>query len=341
VLLHANFVGFAPLPDGRHEAVVRTLGGKEIRVRARAFVLAFGTFEIVRMLQQPYVSGEATPWNANPWLGKGYYDHVDVIVGTVRVTDRKRFESLFENLFLGGYKYNPKLKLSEDMQRRDGLLQACGAFIFSTSYKENAENLRHFIRSLRRGKLPANWRELPRHFLGVARVALPMVIRYLRSNRAFHPRNAAIQLRVTTEQIPVVQSTITLGQERDALGLPTLVLDWMVDGREMESVARCAETIQEYLAREGMATVDLDPRITARDPALLAEGDDTNHQMGGARIGSDGTTGVVDPDLKVFGAPDVYVAGAAVFPTSGFVNCTFTAIALALRLNETLRGRHG
>lgn len=341
VLLHANFVGFAPLPDGRHEAVVRTLGGKEVRVRARAFVLACGTFEIVRMLQQPYVSGEAAPWNANPWLGRGYYDHIDVIVGTVRVADRKRFDSLFENVFLGGYKYNPKLKLSEAVQRRDGLLQACGAFIFSTSYKENAENLRHFMRSLRRGKLPANWRELPRHFIGVARVALPMVVRYLRSNRAFHPRNAAIQLRVTTEQVPVAQSAITRGDERDALGLPVLSLNWTVDGREIETVAACAENIRDLLAREGIATVDLDARITARDAALLEEGDDTNHQMGGARIGADPATGVVDPDLKVFGTDDVYVAGAAVFPTSGFVNCTFTAIALALRLNQKLRAAHG
>lgn len=341
VLLHANLVGFAPLPGGGHEAVIRAFDGKEARVRARAFVLACGTFEIVRLLQQPYMNGEATAWGANPLLGRAYYDHVDVIAGTVQVTDRKRFDSLFENVFLKGYKYNPKLKLSEEAQRKHGLLQACGAFIFSTSYKDNAANLRHFVRSLRRGKLPANWRALPRHFLGVMRVALPMVVRYLRSNRAFHPRSAAIQLRITTEQIPVQRSAITRSAQRDGLGMPALVLDWAVDGREIATVAACAEAIRDCLAREGIATIALDPRLAACDPALLADGDDTNHQMGGARMGADAASGVVDPELKVFGAPDIYVAGAAALPTSGFINCTFTAIALGLRLNHTLRRGDG
>jgi choline dehydrogenase-like flavoprotein len=42
--------------------------------------------------------------------------------------------------------------------------------------------------------------------------------------------------------------------------------------------------------------------------------------------------GVVDRDLKVFGTRNLYVAGAAVYPTTGFANPTFTAIALGLRL---------
>jgi len=48
--------------------------------------------------------------------------------------------------------------------------------------------------------------------------------------------------------------------------------------------------------------------------------------------------GVVDRDLKVFGSRNLYVAGAAVFPTSGAVNPTLTAIALGLRLAKNLAG---
>lgn len=340
VILQANCMGFAPIENGRHEIAVRDFRGHEVRIRARAIVLACGTFEIVRLLQQPYLTGTPTPWGDNPWLGRAFYDHIDVSVGKVKIKDKKRFDSLFENVFLNGYKFNPKLKLTEETQRSKDLLQACGAFIFTTSYKENAANLRHFMRSLRRGELPENWLQLPSHIFAIAKVALPMVLRYLRSNRTFHPKNASITLRVTTEQIPIASSRIAQGDRRDALGMPVLDLHWAVDGREINTVAECAEAIKTFVEREGLATIELDPRIAARDRSLLDEGDDTNHQMGGARMAIDPSDGVVDPHLRVHGTRDIYVAGAATMPTSGFVNCTLTAVALGMRLNQCLRDQH-
>jgi hypothetical protein len=337
VITHANVVGFAPLADGGHEIVIRSHRGHEKRLRARAIVLACGTMEISRLLLMPYADGSLPPWHANPFLGRCFYDHAAVVVGDVKISDKRRFDSVFENVFLNGYKYNPKLKLSEKIQRDRGLLQACGAFIFATSYKHNAEMLRHFMRSLRRGRLPGNWFDMPRHFFALAKVAVPMVLRYLRSNRAFHPRGSSVQLQITVEQIPIMASHLSLTTERDRLGMPTLELDWQLDGRELETVAVCAEEIKQQLEALGLATVDLDPRVATRDRALLAQADDTNHQMGGARMGASAAEGVVDSDLKVFGTRDIFVAGAAAMPTSGFVNCTLTAIALGLRLADHLR----
>lgn len=46
--------------------------------------------------------------------------------------------------------------------------------------------------------------------------------------------------------------------------------------------------------------------------------------------------GVVDRDLKVFGTRNLYVLGAAAFPTGSYANPTLTAIAFALRLAEHL-----
>jgi choline dehydrogenase-like flavoprotein len=45
---------------------------------------------------------------------------------------------------------------------------------------------------------------------------------------------------------------------------------------------------------------------------------------------------VVDSNLRVFGTDNLYVSGAAVFPSTGFANCTLTAIALGLRLCDWL-----
>ncbi len=46
--------------------------------------------------------------------------------------------------------------------------------------------------------------------------------------------------------------------------------------------------------------------------------------------------GVVDADCKVFGTDNLYVAGAAVFPSASFANPTYTAMALAYRLSNHL-----
>jgi choline dehydrogenase-like flavoprotein len=46
--------------------------------------------------------------------------------------------------------------------------------------------------------------------------------------------------------------------------------------------------------------------------------------------------GVVDRDLQVWGAPNLYVASAAVFPTSSHSNPTLTVLALAARLVDKL-----
>jgi len=46
--------------------------------------------------------------------------------------------------------------------------------------------------------------------------------------------------------------------------------------------------------------------------------------------------GVVDPNCRVFGTRNLYVAGSSVFPTSGLANPTLTLLALAMRLSDHL-----
>jgi choline dehydrogenase-like flavoprotein len=61
-----------------------------------------------------------------------------------------------------------------------------------------------------------------------------------------------------------------------------------------------------------------------------------NHHIGTTRMADDG---VVDPDCRVHGIENLFVAGSSVFPTGGYVNPTLTIVALALRLADHIAKR--
>lgn len=67
-----------------------------------------------------------------------------------------------------------------------------------------------------------------------------------------------------------------------------------------------------------------------------------NHQMGTMRMGDDESTSVVDPDGRVRGVSNMFVADGSVFPTSGGYNPTLTIQAMAWRTADrvvaSLRG---
>jgi choline dehydrogenase-like flavoprotein len=72
--------------------------------------------------------------------------------------------------------------------------------------------------------------------------------------------------------------------------------------------------------------------------ALVPQG---GHHIGTVRMGDDASSSVVNPNGEVWGCRGLFVAGTAVFPTSGFANPTLTAVALAFRLAEYLVLRRG
>jgi choline dehydrogenase-like flavoprotein len=51
------------------------------------------------------------------------------------------------------------------------------------------------------------------------------------------------------------------------------------------------------------------------------------------------TTGVVGSDCRVWGTANVFIGGAAVFPSSGHANTTLTALALVARLAPMLAAK--
>ncbi len=315
---------------------VRSADGGVRRFAGRRVILANGTVEIARLLKLPLADGGAAPWAGNEWLGKGFADHVDGWAGEVTPVDKRRFHNLFDNAFLDGIKYAPKLKPSAHTQEQRKLLGISGYFLFNSSFQEHLFNAKLLLRSLLRGRLERQLLPDPRAFASMLRVALPMVVRYVRSSRMYNPTDQGIQLRLCCEQFPVRESAVRLGQKRDGLGMPVVEMDWRIDGREIETMAAFTELVATYLERHGLARIRIDPALAARDPGFVQKLDDGYHHMGTARMADCAARGVVDRDLMLFGTRNLYVAGAAVYPTTGAANPTFTAIALGLRLADAV-----
>jgi choline dehydrogenase-like flavoprotein len=59
--------------------------------------------------------------------------------------------------------------------------------------------------------------------------------------------------------------------------------------------------------------------------------------MGTTRMSRDPRSGIVDPDCRVHGVANLYMAGSSVFPTAGMANPTFAIVALAVRLADHIR----
>jgi len=63
------------------------------------------------------------------------------------------------------------------------------------------------------------------------------------------------------------------------------------------------------------------------------------HILGGAVMGDDPAQSVTDAFGRVHDTDNLYIAGTALFPSSGAVNPTFTLTALASRQADHLLGK--
>ncbi len=341
ILLHAHATGLEFAPDGKRITSVRVAlpDGTATAIHGQRIVLANGTIEIARLLLACAAEQPQAPWAGNPWVGAGFQDHLEMRGGRVHLLDKPRFLRTFQNIVLGGHKYQPKLRLNTG-GGADAALNVTGYFAFESSIAEHLQHLKVLVKSLLRGGLPhQGLGDMLRHIRGMGSAWMPMIVQYLRHHRIYNPADRGVWLVMHAEQVPRDDSRITLDPQRtDRFGMPLASLDWRIGGQpEVRAMAAFVRRIGESLAAAGLARVEIDALLDVEDARALDQATDTYHQCGGARMGHDAHDGVVDSELRVFGTSNLYVAGAAVFRTSSYANPTFTAMALTARLAERLR----
>lgn len=322
----------------------QTLTGRKLRLAARNFVLAAGGLETPRLLLVSRDRQSRGIGNAHDLVGRYFMEHPRTVFGAVQTAPERRL-MLMRGWPLGDGKVQLGLGSNAEAQARGGLLNHY--LTFEEAMSGYAEQ--HYQAAIEVGKvLLRRGHAGGRLELGAARRAPALQnFAYLLSPKEILPhrlwrlvtlarhrlaRNDKPRRYIVVyfcEQPPDPASRIYLGHETDRLGLNRLVLDWRIPTSVPRSIYRLQEMLGAALAQTGLGT--LEPG--GGEPSYT----DASHHMGTTRMGATPRTGVVDPDCRVHGVRNLYIASSAVFPSAGHANPTLTIVALALRLAEHLR----
>lgn len=305
-VLHATVTALTPNASGTAVvgATVKTLGGKTATVKAKRFVLAAG-LENARLLLLSQAASGKPFGNEHDMVGRCVMEHPRVDTGTVALEQRDAVE-----------------------------------FVRKAARKVGSHSLRFDL------QLPAQRcadLEILNHsaFVWRKHKAVDTAPDVLALTDAFadggKKGQRLLHLRIRLEHAPNPDSRITLDEgTTDALGQPVTKLHWAVGELEARTVAAVERAMAEQFGAARVGRFRIPDRAKPTD--WEADVGWQDHLMGGTRMASDPTKGVVDGDGKVHGMTNLFVAGATVFPTSGHTNPTLNLVALALRLADHLAG---
>ncbi|MGN6325060.1 GMC family oxidoreductase [Pseudolysinimonas sp.] len=124
------------------------------------------------------------------------------------------------------------------------------------------------------------------------------------------------------EFLPQADNRVTLAEQRDRHGMPVAHFSYSQCGND-RSLAEAAQDVMETILRAAGA----DEVITVQRYA---------HLVGGARMASNESDGVVDRDGRSFAVPNLVVADGSILPTQGSANPALTIMSLAARIADRL-----
>jgi choline dehydrogenase-like flavoprotein len=154
----------------------------------------------------------------------------------------------------------------------------------------------------------------------------------VRHKQMYFSRRIDLFVDARIEQVPNSLSRLALAKRRDEFGVPMLQVDWRRTASEkhtLRSVLLRARRFWQstFLHASSPVAWSVDPD----QDDLVERAVDTRHPAGTARMGTNPRTSVVNPDLACHAVPNVFVASAAVFPSSGSANPTLTIMQIAFR----------
>jgi choline dehydrogenase-like flavoprotein len=312
---------------------VRTLAGNGFTVAARFIVLAAGGIANPRLLLLSDRVQRDGLGNQNDLVGRFFLENPLLAAGTIQPANPGIPIWFYRRHHLAWGDVLPFIMLANEVQQREQLVPV--ALVFSPILdhdSEGVEALRAVVRNVRQGEWPDDLMEhigkVVSDFGSVAELAYERV-------RYGQIPVARVDCSVIIVPLPNPDSRVTLGEERDDLGLRRVRLDWRLSDLDKRSARRMMELLALEVGRTGLGRVK---STIDDDDSSWPEVEPTYHHVGTTRMADDPKKGVVDGNGKVHGISNLYIAGSSVFPTAGTGSPTMMIIALAMRLADHLKG---
>jgi choline dehydrogenase-like flavoprotein len=322
-------------------------------ISAKIFILATGGLENARILLMSNRQQTAGLGNGHDVVGRFFMDHPIIEGGIFIPSDRNLFNktALYDLRLVKDTSVLGYLAPSKEIMQREHLVNLCAVFFPRPSRRQwkAVESFKAMAESLVKGQVPEQiWPNLLNVIGGLDYVTLASYLAATKHQSLLHafgrggwselPNNQrrfqSYQVVHMVEQVPNPANRVVLSQERDALGCQKIELHWRWDNENGRRLGRAQEIIAEELARCELGEWQLNrqdglPKLAV--PSGIA------HHMGTTRMHVDPKQGVVDPNCRVHGVSNLFIAGSSVFPTAGYANPTLTIVALSIRLAEQIK----
>jgi choline dehydrogenase-like flavoprotein len=342
VFLHAQVTELLLAPGRtKLEAVlIRTLRGTEFRFEAEHFVLGAGTVETVRlMLASRSVVPEGVG-NAYDQVGRNFHDHLTlpaaVLEGPVRTQFLRQMRPWIVNSDgVGRIVHSVKLEADARLRARLDLNAVLAHITLEESQGSGLAAVRAILLARQQDGVAHALLQHALQLPGAALEAIRLAWSAQVDGRRFVSASTRASLYINAAQDLPSASRITLSSDLDAYGEPLPVIDWRISAHELHTIRAFAAHLQEQLQAQGVGGISWQPELFRQDVPLLNL-DDARHAMGGACMGSDPRTSVVNRQLRVHGVENLWIASAATFPTGDAHLPTLPLMALTLRLADQL-----
>ncbi|MDZ4702199.1 MAG: FAD-dependent oxidoreductase [Rhodothermales bacterium] len=307
------------------ELEIKCLNGKQHRVKARVYALATGTIQNARLLLASNRQARNGLGNDLDLVGRFFMDHPEVSSAFLAIPETRNLDLYMQNLGFASRNYRGELTLNRATQEELRILNITAGLYPATS-TETADIRSNIQRQYPNAKVFKDQFDdnLERIKAG-------------EKTPTISTESTIFRLFTRIEQAPNPASRITLGPERDELGVPRVQLNWQLTNLDKRTIRDFYHTLGEEVGRHGFGRIMIMDWVEEPDdvwPPFLGTG---WHHMGTTRMHEDSKQGVVDVNCKVHGLSNLYVAGAAAFTTAGAANPTLTLVALSLRLSDHLK----
>jgi choline dehydrogenase-like flavoprotein len=261
-------------------------------------------------------------------VGRNFHDHLTVTAATLREPARAQLLDALRPWVYRGTLHGLKLSASSELRRDLQLTPILAHLTIDEPDNSGIGALRTLLRARQQNNVAGTLRQtlpqLPRAVIDAARLTLSARTQ----RRRFVSPRAIVQLRLNAAQRTPSASRITLSPDLQP------ILDWRINPAELATLRAFAQHLRTHL---NIDVLDWNPSLFTPDPsAPIPDLDDARHAMGGATMGADPRTSVVDPNLRVHGLRNLFIASAAVFPDGSPQLPTLPLMALSLRLAQHL-----